>query len=217
MREEVGIRAYEPRDRSAIRELCCDTAQWGAPMRTLFPDGEVLADLLTRYYTDYEPHSVWVAESAGSVIGYLTGCLDSRRARWITAWLVGPWVVWRALARGALCRWGTWRLLGAGVGTWWRGGLRRRASVKPYPAHLHVNVRQGFRGRQVGQRLVERFLEQARQAGVAGVHASVRGDNVAGRHFFERLGFAPLGRSPVALPAGTQLEFHETIIYGKRV
>ena len=73
------IRVYRPDDRDAVRTVACDTADRGEPVEGFFRDREVFADLLTRYYTDWEPQSLWVAEAEGRVIGYLTGCLDTRR------------------------------------------------------------------------------------------------------------------------------------------
>src|SRR3989442_159990 len=48
----MQVRLYEPRDRAAVREICCDTADSGEPVETFFPDREGFADVLTRYYTD---------------------------------------------------------------------------------------------------------------------------------------------------------------------
>lgn len=39
-----------------------------------------------------------------------------------------------------------------------------------YPAHLHVNLADGWRGRGIGARLVDAFSDQARDAGASGVH-----------------------------------------------
>jgi hypothetical protein len=72
------IRPYGPADRPAVRRICEDTADRGAPLAWLRQDREFVVDLVTRYYTDYEPESTWVAESDGRVIGYLTAALDNR-------------------------------------------------------------------------------------------------------------------------------------------
>jgi hypothetical protein len=54
MTSQVVIRPSEQRDREAVREICCDTADGGERVESFFPDREVFADLLTLYYTDYE-------------------------------------------------------------------------------------------------------------------------------------------------------------------
>ena len=211
------IRAYHQVDRDAVRALACETAARGDPVERFFHDRVVFADLLTRYYTDWEPRSLWIAEQDGSVVGYLTGCLDTRRYRRLMAWRIIPAAVVRGLRRGALCHPETWRLLHGAVRTCRLVGFGRKPSLEPYPAHLHINLRRDVRGRQIGQRLVARFVDQARTAGVPGIHAAIRGDNPPACRFFERMGFVPLGRSPVMFPSGKRLELHETVLYGKRV
>ena len=216
MADEVRIRTYEPRDRAAVRRLCCETALRGEPVDRLFSDREVVADLLTRYYTDDEPEAAWVAECEGRVVGYLIGCLDRRRYQRLQTARVIPGASLRAIAGGALCRGETWRLLRAALHMWRMGKAGPRIP-DDYPAHLHVNLERAWRGRQIGERLVEPFLRQAGAARLRGVYASVRGDNPSARRFFERLGFAPVATSFVTFPAGAALETYETVVYGKRL
>ena len=208
----VIVRSYEPRDRPAVRQIACDTADRGEPV-SFFSDREVFADILTRYYTDFEPRSLWVVEYGGQAVGYLSGCLDDRRYRRVMAWRVVPAALVWAIVRGALARRETWRLLGALVRTWRSGEFRQPAALAQYPAHLHINIQPGFRGQHIGPRLVERFVEQARAAGAGGIHAGVHEDNLPARRFFERLGFAPLGHYAVVLPDGVTYRISSTIVY----
>jgi GNAT superfamily N-acetyltransferase len=62
------------------------------------------------------------------------------------------------------------------------------------PAHLHVNVKAGQRGKNVGALLVEEFCAHARGQGVRGVHV-VTGAGMRNVHFYERLGFREVGRA----------------------
>ncbi len=213
---DVLIRHYDVRDRAAIRHICCETADRGKPVEPFFHDRELFADLLTSYYTDYEPQSAWVAECSGQVIGYVTGCLDSQRYRRITAWRIVPKAMWDVAQRGSLWSAPSVRLLWAGFQTWLRGGFRIRHFLRDYPAHLHINLQEGFRGQQVGRQLLERFVEQVRDAGRPGVHASVRGDNPASCRFFERVGFSEVSRRSVTLPVNESYTIRDTIVYGKR-
>lgn len=59
---DVFIRPYEPRDRDGVRRLCCETGFLGKPIDPVFEDRELFADYLTRYYTDCEPESCFMAE-----------------------------------------------------------------------------------------------------------------------------------------------------------
>ena len=126
-------------------------------------------------------------------------------------------VLVKALLRGTLWHPQTVRLLRANLGLWLKGGHRTGPALDDYPAHLHVNVRQGFRGQRLGQRLVEAFCKRVRAADVRGVHAGVSAENTPAHHFFEQLGFAELQREArFRKPDGSD-DILYTIIYGKRL
>ena len=213
----IQIRLYKPGDLKAVREICCETGDRGESVDQLVSDREMFADLVMSYYTTYEPEALWVAEYEGRVVGYLTGCLDSRRYARFMKWRIVPAAVCRAIGRGALYSRQAWRWLGA----WWRTcrlqERQRKISLRDYPAHVHVNILGEFRGRRMGSLLAERFLEQVRSTGVSGVYAAVRSDNRLSCRFFERMGFSEISRAPVAYPDGPAYQRHDTIVYGTRV
>lgn len=211
------VRPYAPADRTAVREISCDTADQGRPVERFFHDRQLVADLLTLYYTDVDFRAVWVAELNGSIIGYLTGAFDTRHYQRVMAFQIVPGAFFRSFFRGVLFHVDTWRMIGAGLMTWRRGGHRRRIPLDDYPAHLHINLREGYRGQRLGSLLMEKFIEQVRAVGVDGVHAVVRGDNLPICRFFERMGFTPLGRQRVVSLEGKRFQEHETVVYGKRL
>lgn len=213
----MRVRPYEPRDRVVIRQICCDTADKGEPVERFLRDREVFADLVTSYYTDYEPQSTWVAEREGQVVGYLTGCLNTRRHRWITFFRIAPIAILKAIGRGTPFRRQTCKLLRDGLKTWLRGGFRREVPLDKYPAHFHINVRQGFRGHEIGRHLIESFLQQAKAAGLKGIHLVTRKDNLSARHFFEQMGFTALSHHPTDLPQDRGGSVHDAVIYGKQL
>ncbi len=213
----VIVRRYAPADLLAVRQLSCETADRGAPLDRLFRDRELTADLLTRYYTHYEPTALWVAAAQEQLVGYLTGCLNTRRYLH-TMWRhVVPQSVMRGLMRGVLWHPETWRLLWAGMHTWRVGGFVRRTPLERYPAHLHLNIRQGFRGQQIGRRLVDAFLQQVRDTRLHGIHAVVHQDNAAACQFFERMEFRPFSRHPIITPTERLLRVSRTVVYVRHV
>ena len=212
----MHIRSYQAADRSSVRRICCDTADRGEPVERFFTDRELFADLVTRYYTDAEPQSLWVAEHEGRVIGYLTGCLEPRRYQWVMGCRILPAALMKAIRRRTWQSPQTWRILWGGWRTWHRGGPPW-AVLRRYPAHLHVNIELPFRDQRVGQRLVERFLEQARTVRVSGAHVAVRSDNPRACRFFERMGFTEFARVSVVFPQGDSYHVHDTVFYGRRL
>lgn len=204
MQEDIIIRRYHPSDRREIRRICCDSADRGEPVENFFSDRELIADLATRYYTDDEPQSLWVAECKGRVVGYLSGCLDTRRYSGIMLMCLGARIFLKALMRGVFLQKDTWRLLAAGLKTWYLGGFRRAVPLTKYPAHLHINIEKGWRDKGIGAGLIEHFLGQLKTAGIAGMHLSTLQDNIAACNFFKRMGFIELGRYPVVSPRDLQ-------------
>jgi len=208
------IRKYQPADRSGVREIACDTADAGEPVERFFHDRRAIADVLTRYYTDCEPGSLWVAECDGRVVGYLTGCLDTRRQERVTRTRILPKVIVGAMARGVLLHADAWHLLASFAGTVMLGGFPYPVDLGRYPAHFHINVRKDFRGGGLGPQLVEAFRRQVERAGVRGIHVVTRGDNAGGRTFFEKMGFELLCEKPLVLPAGAWFKRITTAVYG---
>lgn len=207
------MRLYEPRDREAVRQICCDTADCGEPVERFFPDREVFADLLTRYYTDFEPQSTIVAVSEGRVVGYVMGCNSTRRFHQIMAWRIVPAALLNAIRRDTLRHPQVRALLWVNRKFWHRNGPSTSISLDAYPAHVHINLRSSHRGLHIGHHMLEQWLYQAREMGIHGVHAGVNADNPGGCRFFEAMGFHPLGRLPsMHLPGRDRVL--ERVIYG---
>ena len=100
----INIRPYNLKDRAALRMLCCDVADRGGPIENFFPDRDLAADLLTKYYTDYEPQSTFVAECDGRLVGYINGCMDNRRYGLVMFWILMPLLLVKGFKRGIFFR-----------------------------------------------------------------------------------------------------------------
>jgi len=186
------VRSYQSKDREAVRKIAFDTAFMGEPAEVFFSDQEVLADILTKYFTDHEPESLFVAEAEGIIIGYLLGAKDSVRIKSVfRSNIIWP-LVMKILKRGTLgktknIRWGL-KYLGS--------YLKREFSTpdfsKDYPATLHINIAAGYRAKGIGATLIEAFLSYLSKKEVPGVHLATISDRAAG--FFEKQGFKSLAQ-----------------------
>lgn len=195
MSVDFALRSYRPTDREAIRYICCETGHLGDPIDPYFGDREVFADLVTSYYTDREPGWIFVAEIRGKVVGYLTGCPDTRRyLRELPRLFVRVGV--KALARGVLLRRSTAaftaRLL-------WDGALER-PRVGWYgdavPAHFHVDLLPEARGAGIGRCLLDRYFAALKERGVPGVFCETSCENRRAVAFFRGMGMEPLHSVP---------------------
>jgi len=91
---------------------------------------------------------------------------------------------------------------------------QRQQLSENFPAHLHLNLAAGYRGHGIGRQLLEKFLEQARHAGVTGIYAGVSDTNLAGQKFFERAGFSKVAQE-ARFRISDQPAF--TLLYGLRL
>jgi ribosomal protein S18 acetylase RimI-like enzyme len=185
------VRRYQAADREAVHRIGGDTAFFGLPIETYMEDRQPFLDMFMAYYTDHDAQYAWVAVGGGQVVGYLTGCPDSDRHDRVVREQIRPQVLrWFLRGRyriGPRSRRYIFRLALASM---------RREYTEPdhavYPAHLHINVAEGWRGRGLGRQLLTAYLDQLRAAGVVGVHLGTTTFNRAAVHLYRSLGFEVL-------------------------
>jgi len=214
---DINIRAYKREDRDILRTLCCDVADRGGPIENFFPDREVAADLLTKYYTDYEPPSTFVAVCNQRVVGYINGCMDNRRYGLVMFWILMPSLLIKAFKHGIFFRPEIYQMLRGMLKNWRRIFVWRKKSFHSYQGHLHIGIAGDFRGRQVGQRLVNALVDHARGSGIAELSASVHDANKAAALFFEAQGFTVRERYPMVLVRDGKEEHYHSLLYVKTI
>lgn len=200
------VRPYVVEDRGAVRRICHATGYMGETAQWYWSDQESFADMWTGYYTDVEPESALVGEIGGQVVGYLLGCVDSRRA-----WNPGVVALRHTLRGGLLWRPGTaatiWRTVWDLVADTSRGRrlVRKPFSDRRWPSHLHINLLPEARGDGLGAALIETWLDRLRALGSPGCSLETLAENSSARAFFAAVGFTPLGE-PLLVPGGRTRE-----------
>lgn len=186
---ELIIRTATAGDRDALRKLCVDTAYFGEPCEAFFPDREFLADLIMEYYIRYEPHHTWVAQYQGEIIAYLSAGFAEAGYTRIMLKKILPGAMLRALGRGRIWDRRTVKLIGYNFMSFISGQTRLPASDQAtYPVHIHQNTRQGFRGKGIGRKLLEAFLDTVKKEQALGVRfRALRGEPRF--PFFDTYGF----------------------------
>ena len=189
--EVAKIRRYRPEDRDAVRYICCETGHLGDPIDPYFGDREVFADLVTSYYTDYESDWIFVAELHGRVVGYLTGCPDTRRYRQHIP-RIAKAVVAKALLRAVVLCPSTAPMAARVIADSLRERPRLGWYGPEYPAHLHIDFLPEARGLGLGRALMELYLCELEAIGVPGVFLETSCENRRAVAFFASCGFEPL-------------------------
>lgn len=176
----------------AVSELCCRTGNDGAPIPA--ERWELFGKIWIEPYRLLAPVWTYVALADGAVIGYLTGCPDSTRfARGYFMRCALPLIGQTFFGRFRHDSFG--RRFARQVLWLERSALRcfpwsvRRALPRLYPAHLHMNVDAAYRRSGVGTRLLQRYCEDLRRAGIPAVHLFCGAAPVL---FYQRNGFQEL-------------------------
>lgn len=194
------MRPYRPADRAGVRHVCCETGFAGAAVEPLFPDRDAFADFFTRYYTDWEPETSFVATVDGAVVGYVLGCVRPRRHALVQPLLLaavtGPKVLWRLL---------TGRYGGAGrrfVGWFLTRSWRETPRSPRGAAHFHFNALPGHRNTGAMLALFKLFYRRLQESGVGTVYGQIQtgdggGESRRSERLFARWGFHPYDRRRV--------------------
>lgn len=205
----VNIRSYKLSDRARIRYICCEVANRGARIDDYFPDEEITADLLTYYYTEYEPESILVAEVDGVVIGYLTGCTDNRKYGLVFFWLILPLLLLKGVVRGTFINKKQQMMLGVMAKNWRRLAVLRKTSFNSHLGHFHIGILKEYRGKRFGKALIEEFLHYAKLNHVETIIASVHSRNVIACQFFDHLDFRINSTYPmIGINKGQEESYH---------
>ena len=182
----IKIRNYQIEDRDAIRKISLESVFWGENRSSIFDD-EILADLLTIYFTDYEPLSCFVAVKGNQVIGYIMGAQDVRKMRRLMKYKIVLRLIYKALGRHQLLRRNNLILMKNIIFSYLKGEFISPDFSKEYPATLHINIRAEYRRQNLGSLLVDYFLDFLKKKNIRGIHFGVMAESA--KDFFIKLNF----------------------------
>lgn len=187
---------FSAEDWSRIRAICCDTGRSGEPIeenrRPFFgehwvgPYQALLPDWVYIYRDD----------QSGEILGYLTGCPDSKRFERQKLKRFVPKLVARVLSRRFEWNEDTKRFLKRAFKVekapdqFFSKGLHRKLE-RDFPAHLHINFDARARGKGAGRALIDAFVADLRERGVPGLHVHCGEKPVP---FYLKTGFVELER-----------------------
>ena len=187
---EVKIRKLETKDRAAVRQIVYDTAFMGEPAGLFFQGQEVITDALSLYFTDYESGSCFVAEINDQVVGYLIGAKNKIAVEAIFNRRIALPLFFKALKSGIFLSIKNLKFIFACLIDLLKNGRHTPDFNSAYPATLHLNIKDNFRGLDIGTKLINTYTDYLRTEGVPGVHLATMSDQAA--NFFLSLGFQQL-------------------------
>jgi hypothetical protein len=187
------IRGYEPRDRRAVRELCCGTGFLGNAIDPVYQDRELFADFLTTWYTDHEPESSFVLEINGEICGYLLGC---RKPLLNQLYSFQQNVV---LFLRALFRYPRYNQTSRRFIRWMiMNGWREVPAAPRRTPHFHINLLPEARKVATTRALMSAYLSYLYRCGEKQVYGQiVTFESRRGERMFERYGFKVMNRAEI--------------------
>lgn len=173
------IEAATRADLAAIGRLAYATAFFGAPADVFFPTPTLFAELWVAPYL--VAGHVLVARQGSDLHGY---CLGVDRS---VHYLRGLWRRTPHVLRALLHDPGRARALRFGVRA--LTTPRPTAPARRFPAHLHLAVAVDARGVGLGRRLLQAYLQAARDRGVVGVQLATTDLHAAAVRLYHSEGF----------------------------
>lgn len=185
----VELRPYRASDLDALYEICLVTGDSGQDATPLHNDRKVIGHIYSAPYGVLEPANVFVAEDAEGVAGYVVGTYDTKA---FDARLEREW--WPALREhyAQVPKAGLTASDRQRIATIRKPGANPADLVARYPAHIHMNLLPRLRGQRIGTGLLQRWIGQARDAGVTGIHLGASTGNTGGVAFWSKSGFEPI-------------------------
>jgi len=210
----IKIRNYQIEDRDIIRKINLESIFLGEYRSSIFDD-EILADLLTIYFTDYEPLSCFVAVKGNQVIGYIMGAQDVRKMRRLMKVKIIPRLIYKALEHRQLLRRNNLILMKNIISGYLKGEFFSPDFSKEYPATLHINISAGYRRQNLGSLLVDYFLDFLKKKNIRGIHFGVISERA--KDFFIKLNFNILFTGKYSFPRYLIGENISHYIMGKQI
>lgn len=179
----VRLRAAVPADRDTLYDICLRTGDAGRNATGLVEDGSLYGHVYVGAYLQFEPEFAFVADVAGTAVGYVLGALDtaSFEARCEAEW----WPPLRERYQGPVSGTDIDRRLVDAIHT---PRITPVAVTERYPSHLHIDLLPVAQGRGLGRQLMQLLLDRLAGAGSVGVHLGVDPRNEHAIGFYEHLG-----------------------------
>ncbi|HEY0122717.1 MAG TPA: GNAT family N-acetyltransferase [Rhizobium sp.] len=204
----INLRPVQPADIDQLYVISLVTGDAGKDATALHRDGRMIGHIYSVPYAVLSPETVFVAEDGEGVCGYIAGVFDTV-----------------AFKERLECEW--WPDLRrrypepSGDPSTWNADQRRSHAIHhpkrvpavltgPFPAHIHMNLLPRAQGQGIGSALLDKWLSNARDKGVKGVHLGASMGNHSGIRFWASRGF-----TQVELPSALASE--STVWFGQHL
>lgn len=190
----ITLRPVQPDDIDQLYVISLVTGDAGKDATALHRDGRMIGHIYSVPYAVLSPETVFVAEDGEGVCGYIAGVFDTVA---FEGRLEREW--WPQLRE-------RYPAPSGNPSAWTADEQRSLAIHHPkrvpafltdlFPAHIHMNLLSRTRGKGIGSALLSKWLLNARDNGVKGVHLGASAGNHSGIRFWASRGFAEVELPP---------------------
>ncbi len=171
--EDVKVRGYLDKDKAAVRNICVETAN-GFPVETP-KQRELLCLLFNDYYTENEKDTCFVAANSNDeAVGYIICAKDFDAYKKVFLQKYIPSIRKISYAQCVIRR----------AGLWYEAKVS-----KEYPAHLHIDILDGYQRMGLGHKLMSALVARLKELNIPGVCLFVGAKNQKGISFYKKYGF----------------------------
>lgn len=181
------IRAYDPKDRDAVYNVCLKTGDAGDDGTQLYNDPDILGHLYVGPYVTLEPELAFVLEDEAGVCGYVLGAMDSNAfyERFVDEWL--PTVQQQVPDPTGNPEERTrteqlYHFVHHPI-------IHLPDALKAYPSHLHIDLLPRAQGQGNGTRMMRTLLDILKEKGSSAVHLGLSSRNARALAFYKKMGF----------------------------
>jgi ribosomal protein S18 acetylase RimI-like enzyme len=184
----VTIRPYRDSDLAAVYDICVETANAGKGARGRYSTDDLVPDTVAGPYVVLEPEHAYVLDNGERAVGYVIGTADTPAfvAAYRKRWMPRLRTRYQPLSKPPETE-EEHRLEAMFHPERWLV-----PELADHPAHLHINLLDGYRGSGRGREMISTFLASVAAAGAASCYLSVRPANVNAKGFYARLGWRPV-------------------------
>ena len=182
------IRAYRDGDKAAVYDVCIRTARGGRGVGGRYSNDDLVPDIVAGPYLLLEPGHAFVLDNGERAVGYIIGtaCTPDFVTAYRDRWLPRLRDRYRPLSAAPVTE------EEQRLDALFHPERLLRPELAPHPAHLHINMLDGYRRMGHGRELMSTFLASVAAANAPSCHLSARRENVDALRFYERLGWRPI-------------------------
>ncbi|CAN7253566.1 GNAT family N-acetyltransferase [Rhizobium sp. LjRoot258] len=182
------LRPVRAEDLEQIYAISLLTGDAGSDASHLHHDGKLIGHIYSAPYIELSPETAFVVEDFEGVAGYIVGVFDtvSFEERLERDW-------WPALRETYADPQGdpaSWDADQKHIAAIHHPSRVPATLVEAFPAHIHMNLLPRLQGQGMGTKLLDRWLTNAREAGVEAVHLGANANNHGALRFWGSRGFS---------------------------